>query len=97
MSLPNGMGFQAVLDTEDASAGPQEPEAVLYDVHAEALVSSRGNTTVLKSVKSKFFYDHVPWQRALLFQAALAGPWSKVAKRSRLKKIIPNNSTSWLI
>ena len=90
------MGFQAVLDTEDASAGPQGPEAVLCDVHAEALVNSSGNITVLKSVKAKFFYDHVPWQRALLFQAALADPWSKVSKRSRLK-MIPNNSTSWLI
>lgn|SRR5277367_5801764 len=62
MSLPAGMGFQAVLDIEDASVGPQGPEAVLCDVHAEALVSSSGNTRVLKK------------QRALLFQAALADP-----------------------
>lgn len=48
MSLSAGMGFQAVLDTEDASAGPQGPEAVLCDVHAEALVRSSGNTRVLK-------------------------------------------------
>jgi hypothetical protein len=97
MSLPAGTGFQTVLDTEDTPAGTQGPEAVLCDVHAEALVSSSGNTTVLKSVTSKFFYDHVPWQRALSFQAAFADPWGKVAKRSRLKKMIPNNSTSWLI
>jgi hypothetical protein len=97
MSLLAGMGFQAVLNTEDASTGPQEPEAVLCGVHAEALVSSRGNITVLKSAGSKFFYDHVPRQRALSFQAALADHWSKVAKRSRLKKMIPNDSTSWLI
>jgi hypothetical protein len=39
MYLPAGMGFQAVLTTEDASAGPQGPQAVLCEVHAEALVS----------------------------------------------------------
>ena len=55
MSVPAGIGFQVVLNTEDASAGPQGPEAVLCDVYAEALVSSGGNTTVLKSVTSKFF------------------------------------------
>jgi len=79
MSLPAGMGFQAVLDTEDTSAGTQRPEAVLCDVHAKALVSSSGNT---------------PCQRALLFQAASADPWNKVSNQSGLKKMIPNNLTS---
>jgi hypothetical protein len=44
-SLPAGMGFQAVLDTEDASAGPQGPEAVLCGVQFQREYKSAKEAT----------------------------------------------------
>ena len=62
MYLPAGMGFQAVLPTEDASAGAQGPESVLREVYEDALTTQTSLEGLPDYTGSTNFPMFLKWQ-----------------------------------